>query len=388
MKAGSLGIALFVGFVLRSALAVYNIFVAPLRQSSDAFGYLRRAEELNADFSVDLMSILASGDGIFLYLGSLVYSVTDHAPIVLGLMMAVLGTGVIYTSYKCAIELWGNTKAARAVAWGVALFPQLALHSALYLKEIPVSFCLTVAAFFAVRYVKHNHLNQVVGYFVWIAFATALHSGVLVAMPALIVAMLIVRPRRGSRKSSFFATNLVAVLILLGILHFVDRTSIGMEKFGGSFEAAIDSFEQRELRDPSGTAAYPQWMRVRGGLSDIWKIPIRLVALLYSPLVPFMIRSPGHLLGALDAGLYFYLCWNIYQNRSSIKRNRSALVLLIVMLALYLLFSLGVSNFGTAIRHRAKMSPLLLIVAAGLPELRRQENISQAFQRSKRVSSS
>jgi hypothetical protein len=72
-------------------------------------------------------------------------------------------------------------------------------------------------------------------------------------------------------------------------------------------------------------------------------------------------------------------------NWRSVKQNRSALVLLIVMLALYLLFSLGVSNFGTAIRHRAKMSPLLLVIAAGLPVLRRQARAEYRLKPSKTI---
>ncbi len=372
MKLGNVHKAMLVSFILRATLVVYGSEVGSLRQSSDAFGYLRKAKELSRDPQMGFMSVFGPEGGALEYAGALVYSVTDYAPMVLGFIMAGLGTGIVYLSYRSALELWGNERSARAVAWGVTLFPQLALHSALFLKEIPVSFCLTVAAYFAIHYVKRNHINHVVGYFVAVAIAASLHSGVLVAMPALIVSMMIVRPRGGRMRSSYYATNLTAVLILLTILHFANKTSVGMEKFGGSFEAALHNFEQRELRDSAGTAGYPQWMRVRGGISDTWKVPIRFVALLYSPLLPFMIRSASHMLGALDAGLYLYLCWNIYRNWSGFKQNRAALVLFVVMFALYLLFSMGVSNFGTAIRHRAKMAPLLLIVSAGLPSLRLQ----------------
>ena len=86
-------------------LAVYNVYVAPLRQSSDAFGYLRRAKELSTDSSIDIMSIVELSDGIFLDRGSLVYSLTDNAPIVLGLIMAVLGTGVIYICTNVLLTL-------------------------------------------------------------------------------------------------------------------------------------------------------------------------------------------------------------------------------------------------------------------------------------------
>ena len=385
MKLGRVSVAIFFGFCIRAALAFVNIFVVPLRQSSDAFGYLRKAEEFSFSGQDELLTMLVSKDGVMTLFGSLIYGVTDEAPIVLGVLMAILGTGVISLSYRCALELWGNKQVAKAVAWSVALFPQLVLHSALYLREIPVSFCLVAAALCAVRYVKHSQINQVVAYFFWIFFGALFHSGVIVAMPALMLGMWIVRPRGGRGAVAFYVTNTTAVLFLGGILYLANSTSVGMDKFGGSLDQAVDTFEKKEMRNPTGGAAYPAWLRVSGGLSDVWKVPFRLIALLYSPLVPFMVRSPGHLLGAVDAGLYLYLCRNIYKNWSSVKLNRSALVLLIVMLALYLLFSLGVSNFGTAIRHRAKMSPLLLIIAAGLPELRRQIRAYRSLKPSENV---
>ena len=385
IRLGPVSVAIVLGFCIRVALAFTNIFFVPLRQSSDAFGYLRKSQEFTGADLDEILTLLASNDTVMVLFGSLMYRVTDQAPVVLGVLMAILGTSVISLSYRCALELWGNKRVARAVAWSVALFPQLVLHSALYLREIPVSFCLVAAALCAVRYVKHNQINQVVGYFFWIFFGALFHSGVMVAMPALMVGMWTVRPRGGRGAVTFYITNTVAVLFLAGILYMANASSVGMDKFGGSLEQAAGTFEKQEMRDATGGAAYPAWLRVSGGFSDIWKVPFRLAALLYSPLVPFMIRSPGHLLGAVDAGLYLYLCRNIYMNWRSVKQNRSALVLLIVMLALYLLFSLGVSNFGTAIRHRAKMSPLLLVIAAGLPVLRRQARAEYRLKPSKTI---
>ena len=85
-----------------------------------------------------------------------------------------------------------------------------------------------------------------------------------------------------------------------------------------------------------------------------------------------MVRSPAHLLGVVDAALYLFLFWSLYRNGGAIKQNRAVVILLVVVPALFLVYALGVSNFGTAIRHRAKMAPILLILAAGLRYLRRR----------------
>jgi hypothetical protein len=83
--------------------------------------------------------------------------------------------------------------------------------------------------------------------------------------------------------------------------------------------------------------------------------------------------------------LYLFLFWTLYRNWNAIKRNRPVIVLLVIALALFFVYALGVSNFGTAIRHRAKMAPILLILAAGLPELVRRRRRLAALVRARQL---
>ena len=84
--------------------------------------------------------------------------------------------------------------------------------------------------------------------------------------------------------------------------------------------------------------------------------------------------------GVVDAAIYLFLFWNLYRNWRTIKKNRAAVVLLAMVLTLFLVYALGVSNFGTAIRHRAKMAPILLLLTAGLPYLRRRRRRERKLQ--------
>lgn len=369
----SLGIILLVGGALRVILLVVNLEFATLPQGGgDAIGFERKAWE-HAEHGRDELSYYVLSSSEFIVLpGSYIYSVTGRAPYVLGLLMVALGLGVIYLAYVTALELWGDVRMARTVAWGAALFPQLLLHSALFLREIPVAFCLAGAALYAVRYAKRNDLRQVVWFACWVAIGALFHSGVIFAVPALLLGVILARPRGARGRFKFYATNALATLLLAGAMYGANETGFGLGKFGGSLDEAMDTFETREMRGTEGGAAFPEWMRVRDGIADAWKIPIRYVALLFSPLIPFMVRSPGHLLGLVDAALYLSLFWLLYRHWGTIKHNRPLVVLLVVMLALFFVYALGVSNFGTAIRHRAKVAPLLLILAAGLPYLRRR----------------
>lgn len=372
MTRTTLGIIMIAGLLVRLILLIVNHELITLPQGgADAVGFERQAWSLAQYGSGDLTDYFQSSTGFIVLLGSVIYSVTGRVPYVLGGVMILLGLGVIYLSYRTALELWGDEQMARLVAWGAALFPQLVLHSVLFLREIPVSFCLAAASLCTVRYVKHNNLVYAFWFALWIALGSLFHSGVIFAIPGLILGMMIARPREERRKLKHYAVNIGSALVLLGVIYFVNETGFGLGKFGGSLDYTLEQFERQEQAGTVGGAAFPEWMRVRGGISDAWKIPIRYAAFLFSPLIPLMVRSMNHLLGVIDGALYLYLFWGIYRNWSTIKKNRAVVVLLVVLLVLCLVFALGVSNFGTAIRHRAKMSPILLLLGSGLPYLRR-----------------
>ena len=386
MTRTTIGVILVAGFVLRVALLIVNFEFATLPQGGGDAKVFERKAWSHAEHGIEDVSYYLLSNSEFMVLpGALIYSVTGRFPYLLGFVMVALGLGVIYLSYRAAFELWGDERMARMVAWGAALFPQLMLHSALFLREIPVSFCLAGAALCAIRYTKRYDIRQVVWFSCWVGVGALFHSGVIFAIPALLLGVMFTRPRRARGRFKFYATNTIAAILLAGAMFAANETGFGLGKFGGSLDDALETFEQREEFETVGGAAFPEWMRVRGGLSDAWKIPIRYVALLFAPLVPFMVRSPSHLLGVLDASLYLFLFWTLYRNWGAIKHNRPVIVLLVLALSLFFIYALGVSNFGTAIRHRAKMAPILLILAAGLPEMKRQRRRQAAMARARQL---
>lgn len=378
MKRLTLPVILAIGLLVRLAFLVINFEVTTLPQGgADALGFERLAWEFSRGHHEALSHYLASGSQFFALLGSYIYAITGRAPYALGLTMVLLGVGVIMIVYRASFDLWGDAHVARIAACCAALFPQLILHSVLFLREMPVSFCVAAATLCAIRYATHNKIKHVIWYSFWVAAGSLFHSGIIVAIPALLLGMMLSRPRGGKRKARFYTVNIIAAVVLMGTIYAANETGYGLGKFGGSLDDVISAFEEQELGSTLGGAAFPEWMRVRGGFSDVWKLPVRLVSFLFSPLIPFMVRSPGHLLGALDAALYLALFLVLYKNWDIVKKNRAAVVLMVIIFTLSFVYAMGVSNFGTAIRHRAKIVPALLILATGFPELRRRQKYRQ-----------
>ena len=123
----------------------------------------------------------------------------------------------------------------------------------------------------------------------------------------------------------------------------------------------------------TGTAAFPEWMRIRSA-GDMIKVPVRLIAFLFSPLIPFLVKSLYHLLGVVDAIFYLVIFLRFFKMRAFLNEKKHAYSSFIVGIVLSLAFALGVSNFGTAIRHRAKIAPIFIALALAKTERIRMTN--------------
>ena len=370
---GRIGIGpiLVLAGVLRLVPLIVHNYLRPLPQgTADAVRFERLAWEMSQGTRGALWDYIGSAVNLLAYLGSLIYDVTGRQPVALSLAMVVLGVAMVYVVYRIVFDITCDSVASRVAALATAVFPQLVLHSVLFLREIPVAFLLLVGFWGATRFLTRQSLPGLVVFCASTFLATLFHTGAIIAIPGLLLGTLIARSGTERRGFGRLVVNATAVMALLGVITFMDQTGIGLGKFGGSFDSAMDVFETSEARSTMGGAAYPEWMRIRGGIeSEGWKIPIRYMAFLFSPLVPFLVRGGSHLLGVLDAGLYMVMFGVILRNWRGILQNRALLALLVMGLSLAFVYALGVSNFGTAIRHRAKIVPLFIVISVSVHAL-------------------
>ena len=247
----TIGIILLVGLVLRVAFLIVNLEFATLPQGGhDAIEFERLAWEHASNGLKPLSDYLLDSAHFMVLPGALIYSVTGRAPYVLGLIMVFLGVGVIYLTYRASLELWEDERMSRMIAWAAALFPQLVLHSALFLREIPVSFCLAAAALCAVRFVRRNNVVYALWFSLWAVVGTLFHSGVIFAIPALLLGTMLVRPQGNRSKVKFYAVNAAAALVLVGAIYAVNETGTASVSSGVRSTMPWRSLSNRSRRVP------------------------------------------------------------------------------------------------------------------------------------------
>lgn len=346
-------------FLIRFLLLIINNFWFNLPQGgADAIRFDIIAYQISlSNYDYSLVEIISDGTRLHLWLGSLVYSIFGRVPFLWGLIMVVLGTLTVRNIHKVVFLITNNYKYANRSGWLAAFFPNFALLSALILREAPIHFFLSVSLLYLCKFYKFRSVKFILLFFVFGFFASLFHSGIFALFFGFIFFQLML-----NRRFNLFSKLILSIVCLFG-LFYINQSGIGLSKFGGSFEAGLETLQEGtgELAENSG-ANYPTWLLLKGSVTDLLIMPIRLIAFFLAPLIPFMIRSGSHLIGLIDVLFYLVILGTIYKRRKILFRMEINKAIMSMLIAISIVFSLGVSNFGTNIRHRAKVLPLLLMV--------------------------
>lgn len=300
------------------------------------------------------LETISNGVYFFSSYGAVIYNLFGHKPYIWAFTMIPFGLGTIYNVYKSVLLLTQDYKAANKAAWFICFFPNMAVLSVLVLREASIHFFTSLSIFYFIKFMKKNEFRYLLLFFVNSLISTILHSGMIAVLGGFLVTILF-----ANKKINLLSKFLVLFSVLFG-LYFINSYGVGLSKFGGSFEGAIEQLGEGMNMGNNG-ASYPDWLILKGSLLDLWKLPVRMVAFLFAPFLPLMVRSGSHILGLIDGVFYFVLFWSIFKNKKYFNKEYNSLVIMIF--AVSMLFSLGSSNFGTNIRHRTKILPIIVITA-------------------------
>jgi len=360
---------LIVAFTLRILLSLFNVYVGGLPDSApDAYSFESRAWQWAQDeFSVVFLRYPADvGHGyIISWILSLFYNLTDRSLLMAQTVSVLFGVGAIYLGWKLSAEMWSEQIAIKS-AWVMALFPSWMLYSVLTMREVYIYFFVLFALIGVVRWVKYNNFLDlfiaVMGFVIAALFHGAMALGLLI-----FIGFVVYRNFFGLFHSLKTANlSFVQLVILIGSsivigAFFLSAFSI---PYIGTFESMGEGrIIERMTGTTFGGSAFPQWLIPQGLWDMVWKVPVRVIYFFFSPL-PWDISKYGHFVGFLDGVLYFIFLRLLWKKRKFVLQNPSSKILLSMLVVYVLVFSLGTGNSGTAMRHRAKIFPIIIVLAA------------------------
>jgi hypothetical protein len=304
---------------------------------------------------------------------SLIYAVTDRSALLMQSLSVMAGVASCYLGYRLAESIW-DKQAAIKTAWIVALFPTLAMYSALTMREAFISCATLFALLHIVRWrISHRNKSLFLGVLGFI-FAGFFHGAMLVG--GLVIAALVAAAAFSDSLRSLLKGRIKPIALILLATSAVavygslaDWWSIPYISFSNrpaSLEAAIS----HSAISARGTAAYPTWLMTQDHLFYIAMMPIRVIYFLGAPFV-WDITLYSHLIGLLDALLYLALVALLILNFRTIWTVPEARVVLMIIIPLIIVHALGTGNFGTGLRHRSKFVAVLVALSSPfLPNIR------------------
>lgn len=367
---------IFAAFALRclSALAGYYFLELP-DSAADAAMFYHQATDWGAHGWIGVLENFKTGAYLYPSLMAMLFQITGSSHLVMLAINVCLGTMLVFAVYRLA-QAVGDDRTARIAGWTVAVWPTLILYASVSLREVMIVLPLVIGMIYLIRWRSTDLTRHLVGCFLALFVATLFHTGIGAALLAVGVMALVTGLISLTRlyRSLHVIRYVPAAVLIAGLAVFVLSTGIGLEKIGGTLAGfGLEDLAQAQQNRAIDRASYLDDY-VLGGASDLLtQAPLRVGYFMFSPF-PWNITGALDFIGFADAMLYATLIFcTLIGLKVRPASRRKTLSLLFVAASIVYLFAFVTSNSGTAVRHRAKLAPILIVTAAvGVPILRRR----------------
>lgn len=374
-KNRELAAPILVAFTLRSIALIVDVYFYRLPGAGDGIGWDRVATYWARNGVGGTFEYVHLGHRFYVWLMSVLYAIFGRSRFMIQSINVTLGTLMLVSAAQIAWRLSNDVKVSRQVAWIIALFPSLICFSAILMREVAVAYPLTVAVLYLTRWYQERRPTQMFFALLMLIVSMSFHSG---AAAVLVVAGLWIAgnwlKNLVTLRFEHIGRNTIALLVGIGAIAAVLSSGFGLYKFQGLEEGGLAALSGRQDNFSHGRAVYLQDLRAETPSDVVLQAPIRLVYFLFAPF-PWMLSEVSDLFGIVDAALFLYLVLRAIARRKSLRTNPATLLVLGIVGTMAMTFAAGVSNYGTALRHRNKMLPILIAASAAIPSARRRRQL-------------
>ncbi len=362
---------ILVAFFIRILFLIINNYIFFLPDADmDAKNFEALAWNRSQDGFINVFKYYNGPDTYFIStMLAIPYSLFGRSVLMLQSLSILLGILSVYLGWILSKKVW-DSETATKVGWTLALFPSLVSYSVIVMREPYIVFLLILATYGIVCWFREDSKIKSI-FFVFFGFigATFFHGASIIGLAIFLFVISL-----ESIKSSFKLIMNGKVNLRNLIIIFISLSLVGMfslNKIKIPYIKNIDhSTNINIIKDTinfkvKGDAAYPEWTKVGYKYELIYKIPLRVIYFLFSPF-PWDIKKLDHLIGLLDSLLYMTLVFLIALNFKIIWKDPALRAIFLMLVCYFIVFGVGVSNFGTGIRHRLKFVFGLILLAAPL----------------------
>ncbi|MGI2327520.1 hypothetical protein [Planococcus sp. YIM B11945] len=240
-----------------------------------------------------------------------------------------------------------------------ALMPNSIFMSSILLRESIIVFLISMSLhYFLLWFYERNILHFILAAIPALG-SMIFHAGMVGFIIAYVLAFIFMTQegRASGKKKSSKVLYLLFIGLLLVVLSMNNELFLG--KFQDFGEDGVDSIKLAG----NGGSAYLTNLEGISGLAIYAVAPIKMIYFMFSPL-PTDWRGFGDIISFLmDSSIYFFLIVAIAIGliKSDMSIRNKIMIATFIFITVFI-YSYGTGNAGTAIRHRNKLLPMLLIL--------------------------
>ncbi len=342
-----------------------SIFMFP-SSGGDSEGFLLSATQI-AD-NPDLFKSNIYGGLYSKILGALFY-VTAPERLLGQYVNVLLGLTIITVVYEILTLLDVNEKTKMLSILLICFFPNSIVLSAVLLRENFIVTFVIISFYFFVKWYEGKQNRYMIYSIIFVLLASSFHSGVIGIIVGYIFMYMFYKHDVDELK---FNNRTIFVFILFSIMSYViyvRYADIFMSKFN-KVEELQDIYDTANSR--RGGSMYLTQFKIDKWWKMILFSPIKCFYFLTSPL-PMDWRGVNDITAFLVDG-FIYLCLIVYsfRNFSNVDDRKPLLIgISVILLVTIFIFGIGVSNAGTAMRHRHKIFPIIVIFCAVISDCKK-----------------
>ena len=291
------------------------------------------------------------------WLAAIPYSLFGRNLLMLQSITLFVSILVVLLGWQIGKKLW-DEYTAKKIGWLLALYPTIVLYSGLFLRETYIYFFLLISINGIIDWFRLGTIKSFLVTTLGFVGTSFFHGPMLIGYFIFITIVLFSLSRKflislsQNRLSKKFLL-IVPLIVILFHSYYSGKFQIPKLNDFKTF-TNFEFLSERMKLSFKGDATYPQWLVINNPSELIYKPPIKILFFLFSPF-PWDVKKLSHLIGLFDSLFFIFLSYLVFFNRKNILNDTALRVILIILITYIIIFTLGVGNFGTGIRHRSKL---------------------------------
>ena len=323
--------------------------------------------------------------GIYFYSDTLsvLYRIFGNQRIIgqfFNIMLSISAISILYYILK---KINIENKYIRVALIFVSFSPNYSIMSSILLRESIVTFLITASLMFFVLWFFDNKTYMMILAIVIGIIASLFHTGAVSA--AIGYAIIWVLYDKQTSKFNLSLKSIIALFFIFSIVYVINKINEDYFTTGIFGKSALESVAAHE--NENGGSTYIVGFNIDNEiLNYIINTPIRVLYFILSPM-PWDWRGINDIFAFVFSSVFYMFgiilcCKAIRKNlkKKNFEKSSSLLIALLIILSIsYIIFSWGVTNSGTAMRHRDKfISVYVLMTVISIYELQKNKQIDSA----------